>query len=44
LGNETPERREEVLKAVAQSVRKYADNSTGTVKLNNEAICLVGRK
>lgn len=44
LANETPERREEVLKAVTQSVRKYADNSTGKVTLNNEAICLVGRK
>lgn len=44
VANETPERREEVLKAVTQSVRKYADNSNGTVKLSNEAICLVGRK
>ena len=45
VANETPERREEVLKAVTQSVRKYAaDNSNGTVKLSNEAICIVGRK
>ena len=45
LANESPERREEVLKAVTQSVRKYAaDNSNGTVKLSNEAICIVGRK
>jgi len=44
LANETPERREEVLKLVTQSVRKYADNSNGTVKLSNEAICIVGRK
>jgi len=44
LANETPERREEVLKVVTQSVRKYADNSNGTVKLSNEAICIVGRK
>ncbi|MGH9982360.1 MAG: class I SAM-dependent methyltransferase [Nitrososphaeraceae archaeon] len=44
LANETPERREEILKAVTQSVKKYADNGTGTVKLSNEAICIVGRK
>jgi ubiquinone/menaquinone biosynthesis C-methylase UbiE len=44
LANETPERRENILKAVTQSVKKYADNGTGTVKLNNEAICIVGRK
>jgi ubiquinone/menaquinone biosynthesis C-methylase UbiE len=44
LANETPERRENILKAVTQSVKKYADNGTGTVKLSNEAICIVGRK
>jgi len=44
LANETLERREEILKVVSQSVKKYADNSIGTVKLSNEAICIVGRK
>lgn len=44
LANETLERREEILKVVSQSVKKYADNGTGTVKLSNEAICIVGRK
>ncbi|MGH9986762.1 MAG: class I SAM-dependent methyltransferase, partial [Nitrososphaeraceae archaeon] len=44
LANETPERREEILKAVSKSVKKYADNGTGIVKLSNEAICIVGRK
>jgi ubiquinone/menaquinone biosynthesis C-methylase UbiE len=44
LANETPERREEVLNAVTQSVRKYADSSTGPVKLASEAICIVGTK
>ena len=44
LANESPERREEVLKAVTQSVRKHTDNSNSTVKLSNEAICILGRK
>jgi SAM-dependent methyltransferase len=44
LGNETQERREEILKAVTEIARKYADSNTGTVKLINEAICIVGRK
>lgn len=44
LANDTPERRENILKAVTRSVRKFADNSTSTVKLANEAICIVGRK
>lgn len=44
LANETPERREEILKAIAESAGKYADNNTGTVKLSNEALCIAGRK
>jgi ubiquinone/menaquinone biosynthesis C-methylase UbiE len=44
LANETPKRREEILKAIAESAGNYADNNTGTVKLSNEAICIVGRK
>jgi SAM-dependent methyltransferase len=44
LANEPPEGREDVLKAVTQSVRKFADKGTGTIKLANEAICIVGRK
>jgi hypothetical protein len=44
LANETLERRQEILKAVTESARKYADNSTGIVKLSNEAICIVGRR
>ena len=43
LANETQERREEILKAIAESAGKYADNNTGTVKLSNEALCIVGR-
>jgi ubiquinone/menaquinone biosynthesis C-methylase UbiE len=44
LANETPERREEILKAIAESAGKYADNNTGIVKLSNEALCIAGRK
>jgi ubiquinone/menaquinone biosynthesis C-methylase UbiE len=44
LANETPKRREEILKAIAESSGKYADNNTGTVKLSNEALCITGRK
>jgi ubiquinone/menaquinone biosynthesis C-methylase UbiE len=44
LANETPERREEILKAITESAGKYADNNTGTVKLSNEAVCIAGRK
>jgi enediyne biosynthesis protein CalE5 len=44
LANETLERRQEILRAVTESARKYADNSTGIVKLSNEAICIVGRR
>lgn len=44
LANETPKRREEILKAITESAGKYADNNTGTVKLSNEAVCIAGRK
>lgn len=44
LANETKERREQILEAVTESARKYADNSTGNVKFSNEAICIVGIK
>jgi ubiquinone/menaquinone biosynthesis C-methylase UbiE len=44
LANETPERREEILKAITESARKYADNNTGTMKISNEALCIAGRK
>jgi hypothetical protein len=43
LANEPQERREEILKAVTEEARKYADSS-GSVKLSNEAICVVGTK
>jgi hypothetical protein len=44
LANRTPEKRKEILKAVTQSARKYADDNTGTVRLRNEAICVVGER
>jgi ubiquinone/menaquinone biosynthesis C-methylase UbiE len=43
LLNESSERRHEILKAVIESARKFADN-TGTVKFSNDAICITGKK
>ena len=44
LANQPQERREEILKAVAESARKYAENDTGSVRMTNETICTVGTK
>jgi ubiquinone/menaquinone biosynthesis C-methylase UbiE len=44
LANQTQERREEILKAIADSARKYVEDDTGIVRLNNEAVCVVGTK
>lgn len=44
LSNQSKERRTEILKAIAESAGKYADNNTGTVKISNEALCIAGRK
>src|ERR687891_987989 len=44
LANQPHERREEILKAITESARKYAENDTGSVSLSNEAICVVGTK
>jgi hypothetical protein len=43
LANEAQERKEEIWKAVTKTVSKYADN-TGSVKLDNEVICISGTK
>ena len=43
LSNESPERRQEILKAVSESARKFVDN-TGKVKFSNDAICIIGKK
>ena len=44
LANQTHERKDEILKAITESVRKYVENDTSTVRLSNEAICVVGTK
>lgn len=44
LANQPQERREEILKAVTEAARKYAENDTGSVRLSNEAIYVVGTK
>jgi len=43
LSNESSERRQEILKAVIESARKFADD-TGSVKFSNDAICISGKK
>ncbi len=44
LANQQQERREEILKAITESARKYAENDTRSMRLSNEAICVVGTK
>jgi len=44
LAGQTNERREEIFKAISKAAEKYADNTTGKVRLENEAILIVGRK
>jgi ubiquinone/menaquinone biosynthesis C-methylase UbiE len=43
LANQTSERRGEILGAITEVAKKYAD-STGKVKFDNEAILIVGKK
>ncbi|MGA7369043.1 MAG: methyltransferase domain-containing protein [Nitrososphaeraceae archaeon] len=44
LSNQSQERRKEILRAVAEAASKYADKSSGSVSLSNEAICIIGRR
>jgi ubiquinone/menaquinone biosynthesis C-methylase UbiE len=44
LANQAPEIRKKILKAVTESVGKYTDKDTGKVRLDNEVICIVGKK
>ena len=44
LANQTHEKKVEVIKAITEAARKYADMNTGIVKFENEAILIVGRK
>lgn len=43
LANQTHKRRGEILKAITEAARKYA-NSTGNVRFDNEAILIVSKK
>lgn len=40
----TNEKKEQVFKAISNAAEKYADNSTGKVRFENEAILIVGKK
>jgi enediyne biosynthesis protein CalE5 len=45
LANETQERKEEIWDAVtAEITRSYGNNSTGSVSIDNNAICVSGTK
>jgi ubiquinone/menaquinone biosynthesis C-methylase UbiE len=44
LANQQQQRREEILKAISESAREYAENDTPNIRMSNEAICVVGRK
>jgi hypothetical protein len=47
LANETEERKEKIWRAVKEEVtRKYSDKALGKgyIKMNNETICILGRK
>jgi ubiquinone/menaquinone biosynthesis C-methylase UbiE len=44
LAKQSHERKEEILKAITEAANKYADNNTGKVRFDNEAILIVGKK
>jgi hypothetical protein len=44
LANQSHRRKEEILKAITEAGKKYADNNTGKVRFDNEAILIVGKK
>ena len=44
LSNQTQERRLEILKAITEAANQYVDKSSGSVRMSNEAICIVGKK
>jgi len=43
LSNQTQIRRKEILRTVTEAASKYADKSSGSVSLSDEAICIVDR-
>jgi ribosomal protein L14 len=44
LSNQTNERKKEILKAVTEAAKKYANENTGIIKFDNKAILIVGKK
>jgi ubiquinone/menaquinone biosynthesis C-methylase UbiE len=44
IASQTRERKEEILNAVTEVAKKYADKNTGIVKFENKAILVVGKK
>ena len=45
IANETHERKEEIWDAVtAEITRRYGNNSTGSVSIDNRPICVMGTK
>ncbi len=43
LPNQTHERRGEILKAITEAAKKYANSNTGNVRFDNEAILIVDK-
>jgi hypothetical protein len=45
LSNQSQEVRNQILKVITdEAANKYTDKTSGSVKIRNEAICIVGRK
>jgi len=45
LSNQSGERKKEILKAIAEAAtNNYADKNSDSIRLSNEAICIVGTK
>jgi ubiquinone/menaquinone biosynthesis C-methylase UbiE len=44
LADQSLDRKEQIWKAVTEAARKYVKSNTGAIILDNEAICIVGRK
>ena len=44
LSNQLQERRKEILQAVTEAASRYVDKSSGSVRVSNEAICIVGKR
>jgi enediyne biosynthesis protein CalE5 len=44
MAGQTNEKRKEILKVISKAAEKYADNTTGKVRFENETILIVGSK